>query len=83
MDQHFIDYIFYAVTGILGWVVKGLQDSMTSLRKADEALVVRVQNIELLVVGHYVKRDELDKLAEAIFTKLDRIEAKLDKKADR
>jgi len=36
-----------------------------------------------LVAGSYAKRDELDKMAAAIFLKLDRIEAKLDTKADK
>ena len=83
MDPHFIDYVFYVVTGIIGWLVKGLQDRMATLRAADEALVAKVQAIELLVIGHYVTRPEFEKLSEALFAKLDRIESKLDRKADK
>ena len=43
--------------------------------------------IDLLVAGQYVKRDyfeaKLDGFTKAIFTKLDRIEDKLDAKADK
>ena len=42
-----------------------------------------MQKIEVLVVGDYVKRTEMDSLGAAIFAKLDRIENKLDKKADK
>jgi hypothetical protein len=35
------------------------------------------------VAGSYVKRDDMDKLTTALFTKLDKIEAKIDQKADK
>ena len=66
-----------------GWVMNNLRDSLKSLHAADAALTSKVQSIEVLVAGTYVKRDELDKLGQAIFAKLDRIEGKLDGKADK
>ena len=66
-----------------GWVMKNLSDSLSALQKADNELTNKVQAIEVLVAGTYVKRDELDKLGQAIFAKLDRIEGKLDGKADK
>jgi hypothetical protein len=66
-----------------GWVMNNLRDSLKSLQKADNELTNKVQAIEVLVAGTYVKRDELDKLGQAIFAKLDRIEGKLDGKADK
>ena len=39
--------------------------------------------IKVLVAGDYVKKDEFLKSVTALFTKLDRIEGKLDKKADK
>lgn len=66
-----------------GWVMNNLRDSMKALHDADSQLASKVQSIEVLVAGTYVKRDELDKLGQAIFAKLDRIESKLDGKADK
>ena len=42
-----------------------------------------MQEIEVLVVGAYVKRDELQNMAKAIFAKLDKIDLKLDRKEDK
>jgi hypothetical protein len=66
-----------------GWVLNSLKDSISQLKKTDGELADKVQHIEVLVAGSYVKRDDLDKLANALFTKLDRIELKVDGKADK
>lgn len=66
-----------------GWVLNSLRASIDSLQKADTSLTSKVQAIEVLVAGSYVKRDDMDKLATALFAKLDKIEAKLDGKADK
>lgn len=66
-----------------GWVLNSLRDSIQSLQKSDTELETKVQSIELLVAGSYVKRDDLDKLTIALFAKLDKIDAKLDGKADK
>ena len=63
--------------------MKVMWDSLRDLRIADTILAEKVGTIEVLVAGSYAKRDELDKMAAAIFLKLDRIEAKLDTKADK
>ena len=68
---------------ISGWMLNNLRDSFKSLAAADLALTVKVQAIEVLVAGQYVKRDELERLGNAIFAKLDKIENKLDQKADK
>lgn len=66
-----------------GWVLNSLRDSIKSLTASDSDLATKVQSIELLVAGSYVKRDDLDKLTVALFAKLDKIESKLDGKADK
>jgi len=72
------------VIGFMGaWILNSLNDSIKALKTADADLIKAVQHIELLVAGSYVKRDDLDKLSNALFTKLDKIDAKLDTKQDR
>lgn len=66
-----------------GWVLNSLRDSIKSLNSSDTELANKVQAIELLVAGSYVKRDDLDKMTTALFAKLDKIESKLDGKADK
>lgn len=69
--------------GLGGWILNNLKSSIDELRKADMALTDKVQHIEVLVAGTYVKRNEMDKLGSALFAKLDKIEAKLDGKVDK
>ena len=66
-----------------GWVLNSLRDSIRALHESNTELTSKVQHIEVLVAGSYVKRDDLDKLTTALFNKLDKIEAKLDGKADK
>ena len=49
----------------------------------DQILADKVQAIELLVAGEYVKRDQLERMETALFKKLDKIEDLLSKKADK
>lgn len=84
MDTQTIINILFATVGALGgWVLNSLKSSIDEQRKDYMELTEKVQAIEVLVAGTYVKRDDMDKLASAIFTKLDRIENKLDNKADK
>lgn len=63
--------------------MKVLHESVRDLQEADKRLADKVSSIEILVAGNYVKRDDFDKSVQAIFHKLDRIEDKLDGKADK
>ncbi len=84
MDLQVAFNVAIGLAGILGgWVLNSLRASIDGLQKADTELTNKVQHIEVLVAGSYVKRDDLDKLASALFTKLDKIEGKLDGKADK
>lgn len=66
-----------AVLGLIGgWFLRTLwQDT--------KALTAKVQSIELLVAGQYIKKDQFEKLVEGLYHKLDKIEDKLDKKVDK
>lgn len=74
---------FTVAGGLGGFILKSIWDSLKDLRIADAELVTKVNSMEVLVAGNYIKREEFERLAEAIFAKLDRIEGKVDKKADR
>jgi hypothetical protein len=88
MDQQAIFNIAITACGALGgWWLKVIWDSLKELERADRALVDRVAAIDVLVAGSYVKRDyfeqKMESISHALFAKLDKIDEKLDKKADR
>lgn len=66
-----------------GWWMKVMWETVKDLQTADAKLADKVASIEVLVAGQYIKRDDFDKVADTIFKKLDRIDEKLDKKADK
>lgn len=79
--------VINAVAGLMltvgGWLLNALWQALKDLQGADAKLAEKVATIEVLVVGQYIKRDDFDKMSDAIFRKLDRIEGKLDGKVDR
>lgn len=62
--------------GVLIYFAKKSHDDIAQLKQAMAAL-------ELKSAEHYVNKADLDALTKAIFAKLDRIEDKIDKKADK
>lgn len=88
MDAQTIFNVLVGLIAFLGaWVLNSLRDSIKSLQSSGSELSTKVQAIEVLVAGQYVTRTDMDKnidkLGTALFTKLDRIELKLDTKADK
>ncbi len=72
------------VAGALGgWWMKAIWEALKDLQDADKALSDKVASIEVLVAGNYVTRDELARSMQNVVTHLERIEDKLDRKADR
>ena len=51
--------------------------------KADQMLAEKVSAIEVLVAGQYIRRDGFEKMATALFSKLDKIYDRLESKADK
>ena len=76
--------IALAITGFLGgWVLKVVWEAVKELQTADKILVEKVASIEILIAGNYMSKQDFDKIAAAIFAKLDKIDDKLDRKADK
>lgn len=66
-----------------GWFMRIIWDSLNKLQDADRDLADKLSKIEVLVAGEYVKKDEFNSIMLRLFEKLDHIEEKIDKKADR
>lgn len=74
--QSAFNVVLAVVSGLSGFVLRALW-------QADKDLADKVGKIEVLVAGEYMKRGEFDVKVDALFIKLDRIENKLDGKADK
>jgi len=64
-------------------VLKVIWEAVKELQTADKILVEKVGSIEVLIAGNYMSKQDFDKIAVAIFAKLDKIEDKLDRKVDK
>ncbi len=82
-DQTLFNYALALCGALGGWVLKVIWDAVKDLQSADKVLVEKVNTIEILIAGNYMSKSDFDKIAAAIFAKLDKIEDKIDKKADK
>jgi len=84
MDWQWIANGMFAVCGVLlGILYTNVRKDMEKQDDVLNVLTDKVQAIEVLVAGDYVRKIDQDKLSEALFKKLDQISDKLDRKADR
>ena len=81
--QEFYNWILTGFSAVLGFLLHSVWEAVKDLQKADAELTKRVGEIEVLVAGNYVTRQEFSNTVDALFRKLDKIEEKIDKKADR
>ena len=82
-DQTLFNYALALCGALGGWVLKVIWDAVKDLQEADKVLVEKVNTIEILIAGNYMSKQDFDKIAAAIFAKLDKIDDKLDRKADK
>jgi hypothetical protein len=76
--------IVLAVAGVFGgWYMKAIWESLKELRATDDGLTKEISSLKVMVAGDYIRREAFERLSEAMFAKLDRIETKLDGKADK
>lgn len=83
MDQTIINWLLAGFGGLIGFLLNAVWQAVKDLQAADKELTAKVSEIEVLVAGAYVKKEEFSTAVTALFTKLDRIEDKIDKKADK
>jgi CHASE3 domain sensor protein len=83
MDQTIVNWMLAGFGGLIGFLLNAVWQAVKDLQKADKELTAKVAEIEVLVAGAYVKKDDFNELSKALFSKLDRIEDKLDKKVDK
>lgn len=94
MDQVLFNIGMSIGLPVIGWFVRLIWEGMKEqdlkndaigarITQIHEGLGARLNQIEVLVAGHYVRRDELAGTLNRIDHKLDAISIKLDGKADK
>ena len=81
--QQVFNIVFGVAGALAGWWMKAMWESLIALRVADDALSGRVAALHILVAGEYVKRSDMESIANELYVKLDKIYDKLDGKADK
>ena len=82
-EQQFFNLAVGIIGTLGGWWMRVMWQSLKELQEQDSKLADKVSSIEVLVAGQYVKREDINRDSSEIFAKLDRIEDKIDKKADK
>ena len=72
-----------AASGVIGWWSKELSKNQDKIVSDQSALARQINNLEVKVSDHYVKREDFQNVTAQIFQKLDKILDKLDTKADK
>lgn len=83
MDQTIINWVLASFSALTGFLLNAVWQAVKDLQSADKMLADKVGSIEVLVAGAYVKKDEFADTVKALFAKLDKIEDKIDRKADK
>ena len=81
--QIFFDVAVAVIGALGGWILNTVWTAVKELQKADKELAEKVGEIEVLVAGRYVTRDEFNNTLNQVFTKLDNIRDLIAMKADR
>lgn len=83
MDQIIINWLLGGFGAVVGFLLNAVWQSVKELQATDRDIAKKIGEIEVLVAGAYVKKDEFLGSVAALFTKLDKIEDKIDRKADK
>jgi hypothetical protein len=78
---------FNLLVGVLGtafgWILNVLWSELRHLQQTDDKLAEKVNAIEVIVAGNYIRRDELGTIMREVHAKLDRIDERLNGKVDK
>ena len=81
--EQIVDILLSITAFALGWMLKVVWGAVQDLQAEDNEIIDRLGRVELFVAQRYVTKEDMDKQISLLMAKLDRIENKLDTKADR
>lgn len=71
-----------AIAAVSLWV-KSVRDELTSMKKSQESLTTNLSSLREMIPQRYATVDDVRKSVDRVMDTLNRIEAKLDNKADK
>ena len=83
MDQTLINCLLGGFGTLIGFLLSAVWQAVKDLQSADKQLVEKMSQIEVLVAGDYAKREDVDRLGQTLFQKLDHISEQINRKADK
>lgn len=81
--QIFFDVGVAVIGAMGGWILNTVWNAVKELQRADKELAEKVADIEVLVAGRYITREEFNQTLNQVFERLDRIRDLLSLKVDR
>lgn len=71
--QIFFDVGVAIIGAMGGWILNTVWNAVKELQRADKELAEKVADIEVLVAGRYITREEFNQTLNQVFERLDRI----------
>lgn len=75
--QTMINAMLGLIAFLGGWVINSFKIEIKENQKISKEISDRLNQIEILVAGKYITREEFDKKFDAMFRKLDTIEIEI------
>ena len=83
MAENYIHSIITIAVAVFGWMLKIMWDAVRDLQRDDEMLLTKINDLQVAIATDYAKREELRAEFRNFREMLERIENKLDQKADK
>jgi len=83
VEQELFNWLVAGISGLLGFFLRVMWSAVIDLQKADEEIVKKVNQMEVIVAGNYLTREDFNKFMERLYNKLETIEVKIDHKVDK
>lgn len=72
--QIYFNILAGIISVLAGWAMNIIWGSIKELQKSERLIVNKLNSVEVLVVGEYVRKPDMEKFAENISAKLDKLE---------
>ena len=83
IEQPIINAIFAGLGAAIAFILRIIWEGLRDLQRTDIELGAQIGAVKLLMAECYIRKEDFDKMAGALFSQLRRIEDKLDHKVDR
>jgi hypothetical protein len=83
MSEGWVQWLLGVGLTVVGWVSHMLWQDVKGVKDSHKETAIRLQNIEVLIAGEYLKRTEFREFQNTILEKLDKILDALNTKEDK